>query len=350
MSANSWLELKAIDGKDASFWDNLLPANDNNILMTMNISEENIIRVHKYDTKRSQWIAHSEYDTKVENSSYQYGQCDRKEYKHHLCLYSNGFNQTHHYLILIDLSISKMVHKTKVNDIIGQTKLCIIGKYWHLIGEEEHKIFELITAPKHDQSSDCVEDMTSLIEHGALESHGLVDGGLIHLPSKDVLLYFGGFREDDNCDVDEIQQYSIMEQEWSTAQYKLPKRIEQACCILSNDQRFIFLLGGKYYDGDEFDYSFKYDIMIFDVETKETKKSNIKLPEVIKNDIQGVAIREDTDVLVYGYLHCFENIPLDIVGFMQQMVYIEYVYIMEQYCKLFFRISVDEILDQCKSM
>ena len=43
---------------------------------------------------------------------------------------------------------------------------------------------------------------------------GLVDGSLIYLRTKNVLFYIGGYDENNDCDIDEIYQFSIITQQW----------------------------------------------------------------------------------------------------------------------------------------
>ena len=59
----------------------------------------------------------------------------------------------------------------------------------------------------------------------------------------------------------------------------------------------------------------------------------------------GIAMIEDTQCLVHGYLRELKEIPMDIIQFIDALVYIEYLYVIENSeDQTFCRICVDEIL------
>ena len=331
MSNSCWEKLKDHLIGTAEYFNKPVRINqDEFVVMTQNDDKEEIER---YNVKTQVWdLMHSFESDKIDNDKLL---AFHDENTHSLYMLSaNGYAPN--YLFTLNLNSMTMNSSELKLDFWGSDEIQMIEQHLHFVATEGHSIFDI---SQNQFISECVE----IADHG-----GLNDGQLIYLKKWNILLYFGGFNAHENHDIDQIHKYSWINKEWESLFCKLPLELEEFCCVSTNDERFVFILAGSSYDGDDFNYSYIDKIMIYDVEKEIIRESNVTLPdEAVDNTIHAVSMFEDTNLLVNGYVRGFMEIPKDIIQLIDNFVWMEYIYLMIQCWKNddnFWRILVDDIL------
>ena len=321
---SSWQQLQKHGISEDEIFRGPTRINQDEFIVTIDRSKDCIIR--KYHTRKQKWsMIHSFDEGNASSHS-------------HRSFYDDKTNSvyilTSNQLSIIDLdSMTTRIQKVDVS-LSRRARMCMVDEYLHAIDIGGHTIFDTQKNKEIGPKRIC-------------NILGLTDGELVYLQTKNILLHFGGFDGVRNTDIDSIHQWSMIQKEWIRLEVGLFTPLTSFCCIQTNDDKYIFVLGGRYYDGDDFNDDPKNDISIFDVEQKKIWKSNIKLPDVLTEGICGISMLQNNQLLINGYIRTLDQmIPTDIIQVIKELVWIEYLYIMKKFDQQqnFWTIPVDDIL------
>ena len=290
------------------------------------------INIHSFNVKTNKWHLMTTFNVNMmSNAPYSsiYNPSDN-------CVYvvqqANGSRQDDLYIVNLE-SFNVSQHNMEQIYIWNIEDLYMIHQHFHVIDEDVHQIFDL-----EIKNFDTIYGSPCLSE-----------GSGVYLKMTDKFLHFGGYSSDTYSSTDLIHEYLIKHKKWKTLSCKLPRKTELCRCVATNDEKVVFVLGGRSYDGVHFYYEQKYDILIYDVEKEEIRKSEVKLPEETNKHLRAIVMNEDTQLLTYGYIRdSRENIPLDIIQLIDNFLSRECMYLMvigSKITKYFWKISIDEILN-----
>eukprot|EP01084_Bolivina_argentea_P290518 499047_1 len=300
MMSSTWL--KSNDCQTASK-SNLIALNDAAFVVAYN---ENDLGLSKFDTINSKWSQLIKYPNSYissPKSTHNMLSFDIINYCLYLYTewyeddYNDGCMRDFYYIpptkrtkgkiSIIDLKkddykIYNILNRT-VNrkDDIGTVAYCIaygncicINSKCHLIGgknNNKHFIF--------DSDSKTLKIMNSSIP--MINDNYIFNNGLIYLPSKKCLYFFGGRTGVTFSDL--IWKYSLKKNEWKLFKnVKLPKKMEKFGFCLSKNNKFVYIFGG--YDGS----SNLDDIYMWNLKKMTFIKSKVKCPT--KNEYFAVSI------------------------------------------------------------
>ncbi len=303
------------------------PIRINNHEFIIIVYDETTVEIRKYSIKTNTWS--TIHTHKTDNL------CDKTFYDPH----SNSVYIIAANIYIINLDTKETKEVESPSHIYRDARISLIDKSLHIINEDGYSIMDINTIKIND-----VGDIAG--------TEGITHGALIGLKSRDILLSIGGFCAAENKDIDRIYKYSFSnDKQWKLlSNIKLPTVLSSFCCISSMDEKYIFILGGSIYNAPKFDHSHQYDILIYDLDKQQIRLSLVKLPNDISTDIIAISMNgyDEKGLLTDGYIrHNVKDIsiiPLDIIQFIKQFVYMEYIYLMQEYDDDFWRISVDDIL------
>ena len=297
--------------------------NNNEFMIMLHSNEKMIIK--KFSSKQHNWTTLYSFQMKGTSLCRRFYDIETKS----LYLYNRKDKE----IYVINLESKTQLTSEAKFSISHSGRVQLVGQILHIVDRPGHEIYDIKKQKKTTLGKIC--DIISL-------SHG----ELVYLQTKNVLLYFGGFDGVHNTDIDTIHQYCFKKQEWICLEHSLLSPMTSFVCVTSTDDRYILILGGRYYDGERFHDEHKHDILIFDTETKKVRKSKISLPYQTQH-YYAVIIRQDDEMLVSGYIRTFDlMIPTDIMQFIGRLVLIEFIYLIEKYatpCN-FWKIRIDDIL------
>lgn len=328
--AAEWAILQAHDINDDHVFTEPMIINKNEFITTVHNGQDTM-SIHKYNINTNEWNILAVYSTEA-GFEHKAGYDSQNK-----LLYICGVGKTKKEIHIYDIITKEKEMHSTMKQIGFTTSVCLNGDELHLTDSTGHYSWNTITHKMNDKV------------HEMAECAGLNYGALIYLQSENALLYLGGFNGVKNSDTDKIYQYSIDEKQWQVMDITLPTPLSSFCCELSVDQQYLFIFGGKTYDGTDFNYDHKQDILILNTITYEIRMSTVKLPDTIINTIYATSMIhwEETKLSVNGYSrdNCEDlMIPKEILMIIEQYVSLEYIYLMETYCNEFWRMRVDTIL------
>ena len=219
--------------------------------------------IKKYDIHNDEWSTLIEYPSYHESNTSSI--CYNKT-KSELCILGNE-----KFITKINLS-TKQFEKFKVDKFCGRyPSLSFINNQYHIIcgsWSMHHYIWNEIKLK-----------FQSVFKFDGL-SKGIQCHGLVHIESKKQLILFGGL-DKTNVYLDAIWkcQYTTATEtqpvyKWNKLDLRLPFRMHSFGYILTDDERFILIFGGKIQS-----LHFLNDIYIFDIKEMVITKCGIDCPE-----------------------------------------------------------------------
>ena len=126
---------------------------------------------------------------------------------------------------------------------------------------------------------------------------GFIGFALLYMPRKQELLLLGGHE----CGLrqrttNNIHKYSLSNGTWSNLSIKLPHKMRDFGCVITKDQRYIFILGGLTQESD------MNEIFVLDLTTMSVTKSEKTLP--FRGECKAIIMenKEENELLVDGYV------------------------------------------------
>eukprot|EP01084_Bolivina_argentea_P091570 164827_1 len=182
--------------------------------------------------------------------------------------------------------------------------------------------------------------------------------GIIHISSKKCLLKLGGMTDVMNDAIDSIYCYDLINKIWTKLHLTLPKPLKFVKCVLTNDEKYIIIMGGRTINSD-----LNKDIFVMNTMKMSIKKSKITLKDEMfqstflipaENDLHINILSNKTidELLSHGFIRNtweekhFENImyiPYYLIQIITQYYNNEYLHVMECKAKRW-KIKLDDIL------
>ena len=216
---------------------------------------------------------------------------------------------------LINIDKSELyIHVTTMIDATNNSLL-------HFIGEDAYSS-DCIVHKTMDLNTKQLVKSCTIIEEPSVGSEG---AAIIHLKNAQRWMYFG--------DKTNICIYDLNKKQWNNTGVKLPFAFRYFGHIKTRDERFIIIIGGKYWsEGGDWKRSNK--IYALNVNTLKFYQFDIEAP--VTSDFNAVLTSNDyihlfvdnqhwkidmndllplpTDIIVAGFVRDFGNIPMDIMG------------------------------------
>ena len=182
---------------------------------------------------------------------------------------------------------------------------------------------------------------------------------IIHVPSKKMILFIGGFNGHQNRFLDTIQSYSTITNKWTTLNIKLPQEMHAFSHAITKNDQYILLFGGMNYGYDT------DDMFVIDLNGMWIKKSKIKCP-IHSNKFSSIIMNDNLKqkLLTNGFVRmCYKDksfntvkeLPYYLIELIDTFYSNEWVHLMEspvlyawedfgQHWKM----SVDDIINNCE--
>eukprot|EP01084_Bolivina_argentea_P290517 499046_1 len=301
MMSSTWL--KSNDCQTASK-SNLIALNDAAFVVAYN---ENDLGLSKFDTINSKWSQLIKYpNSYISSPKSTQNMLSFDSINYCLYLYTEWLEQENDPMQGMMFCPPTMIGKGKISIVDlekddyktynildkkgGHYGNCIcINSKCHIISNNKHFILDSDSKTFKTMSSSI--PMITIKTRYMISNHPIFNNGLIYLPSKKCLYFFGG-RITGQCVVsgtrrvtysDLIWKYSLKKNEWKLFKnVKLPKKMEKFGFCLSKNNKFVYIFGG--YDGS----SNLDDIYMWNLKKMTFIKSKVKCPT--KNEYFAVSI------------------------------------------------------------
>lgn len=212
----------------------------------------------------------------------------------------------------------------------------IIDGICHVLGgvrTNSHQIY--------DKSSDKYKLVHNFNEY----QRGFVKFDMVYHKGMKEILLLGGI----HCGLvsepsDYIFNYSLTQKKWTKMEATLPRKMYGFGCIITNDQQYVFILGGAVGDDKALD-----EIWILKLKTMTWEESAVKIP--FKGFARAI-IMDDTkerDLLVHGFVRRVTdnsdmNIPFAVIGLIANWRSPEYIHVIREFTASHWKIHVGQIL------
>ena len=221
------------------------------------------------------------------------------------------------------------------------TKLICINSVCHAIGKNSYLGNHLQTFNDTTQQWENVDAFNNSLD-------GYVADGIIFIPKRKELLVFGGWDLWNSIQVDVIYRYNISSGKSEKLDTKLPQRMSQFGHVITNDQRFIIIIGG--YGAGVGDTGLD-TIYILNLDSMEFRQSRVSLPFCGECRAIIMENKDESDKLVHGFIRnemnkYDMNIPFALIALIGiRNSALVYIHVMNRNGGQHWKVNVDKLLN-----
>ena len=292
MSKRSWTKLQNLP-EDIKSGD-ITNLNDNELIIVTSQG------AYKYNHTMEEWKLWINLNAFLLNSTLAFNKSNKKLY----CCGPWGNGE----MVIIDTKSQEINVHNSIFEMEGNQYPCLINvdNQIHVIGGARNT--------KHSIWNDDKKELEEVFDFATIitaEINCLRGSSLIHVPSKNILLLFGGKKNANP--LNDIYEYSFANKEWRKWNDGIQFSASYAPAVLTKDERYIIIAGS-------FDGSVQgNDIFVLNIDEVSLKKSCIKCPQSGSHLIAITSNNEMDDLLVNGYIRFInDKIPMEIIDLMTQ--------------------------------